>query len=497
LMAGLNRCLFWFHPAAWWLERQLAMLAEQACDDEALLQLGGRETYAQALLDMAAAVKRGGGRLVWEAMAMAKASEVRMRIERILDETRQVSQGVSRLRWAALLTCSLPMIYVASVAQLVPARAQEQSQIAHTANAGQPDFGQMEQFVAAHPDDLEARSKLIRDYFLYSIKQPRLNHIFWMIQNHPESDLTALNSTGILPRTSPTNDESDYQTAANLWRQQVAVHAGDAHVLANAARFLGQAGGDPDEAERLLNQARSLDSRTNSYTQQLGRLYFNSLLANAGDAAFPAGPANPSFAAKTRSELEASTDSTLLSYVGSQLSSLGRSPNAVGPAQVDLTAHPAIADLVDLGNRLVARGRPLAGQQMPVFAIPRQNRSMQNAPAPPPPPPVAPMAAGTEPKPAVPQMIRVGGLVQAAKLMNKIQPGYPQAARDAGIEGVVELQIVIAKDGTIASTQVIDGNPILAAAAQQAVAQWQYKPTLLNGEPVQVTTSVNIPFTLQ
>jgi len=97
LLAGVNRCVFWFHPAAWWLERQLAALAEQACDDAALLEMGQRESYAQALLDMAAAVKSGEGRLVWEAMAMAKASEVRMRIERILDETRQIPRGLSRL----------------------------------------------------------------------------------------------------------------------------------------------------------------------------------------------------------------------------------------------------------------------------------------------------------------------------------------------------------------------------------------------------------------
>ena len=89
LLAGVTRCIYWFHPLAWWLERRLATLAEQACDDSALL-LVDSQPYAQALLDMAAAVKTAQGRLVWEAMAMAKAAEVRKRIERILDETRQI-----------------------------------------------------------------------------------------------------------------------------------------------------------------------------------------------------------------------------------------------------------------------------------------------------------------------------------------------------------------------------------------------------------------------
>jgi beta-lactamase regulating signal transducer with metallopeptidase domain len=67
VLAGLNRCIFWFHPLAWWLERRLAFLAEQACDDSALL-LVGTGPYAQVLLDMAAAVKTGQGRLVWEVL---------------------------------------------------------------------------------------------------------------------------------------------------------------------------------------------------------------------------------------------------------------------------------------------------------------------------------------------------------------------------------------------------------------------------------------------
>src|ERR1017187_6811249 len=122
-LAALNRCVFWFNPLAWWMERRLAFLAEQACDDAALLATGAREPYAEALLDMAAAVKTGHGRMVWEAMAMARTVEVRKRIERILDETRQIPRGLTRARWTALLACSLPLLYAASVAKLAPAQA--------------------------------------------------------------------------------------------------------------------------------------------------------------------------------------------------------------------------------------------------------------------------------------------------------------------------------------------------------------------------------------
>lgn len=451
MLAGVNRCLFWFHPAAWWLEGKLAALAEQACDDGALLQLEGRQNYAQALLNMASQVKRGDGRLTWEAMAMAKASEVGMRIDRILDETRQIPRGLTRLYWVALAAGSLPLIYFVSVAQLAPAMAQERPAVA-AHSVGQLDFGQMEQYVAAHPDDLEVRGKLIRDYFLYSIVQPRLNHIYWMIQNHPESELTALNSTGILPRTTPLmNTEQDYQTAASLWRAQVAIHAGDARVQANAARFLAQNPSEWDEAERLLTSARSLDGGTPAYTQQLARLYATAMIESAG------GFSNIGFAEKAKSELYNSTDGLLLLQTANQLN-----------------GQPGLADL---RTRLLARSQMFGVR---LGAGPREP---------------APMAATV--KPFVPTVVRVGGNVQQSKLKNAVQPVYPQAARDAGIEGTVELSVLIGRDGTVKSTDVTAGNPILAAAAQEAVMQWTYSPTLLNAFPVEVKTTVQVPFRLQ
>jgi GWxTD domain-containing protein len=123
LLAGLNKCIFWFHPLAWWMERKLALLAEEASDDCVLLVLGDRQRYASALLEMAAAVRAGRRRLLWEAIAMAKPSEVRQRIERVLDETSQISRGVTKGRWAALLLSSVPLLYGAAAFQLETVQA--------------------------------------------------------------------------------------------------------------------------------------------------------------------------------------------------------------------------------------------------------------------------------------------------------------------------------------------------------------------------------------
>jgi protein TonB len=112
------------------------------------------------------------------------------------------------------------------------------------------------------------------------------------------------------------------------------------------------------------------------------------------------------------------------------------------------------------------------------------------APPPPPPPKVE------APKPVTPQRIRVGGNVQAAMAIRAPKPSYPPLAKQARIQGVVRLNAVIGKDGTIQDLKAASGHPLLVPAALEAVRQWLYKPTLLNGEPVEVVTVIDVNFTL-
>jgi len=93
-------------------------------------------------------------------------------------------------------------------------------------------------------------------------------------------------------------------------------------------------------------------------------------------------------------------------------------------------------------------------------------------------------------------LLEVGGDVQMAKLLRKVIPVYPQLARSARISGVVRLIGIIAKDGTIQNLQVVSGHPLLTQAAVEAVRQWVYKPTLLNGTPVEVIAPIEVNFTL-
>jgi protein TonB len=117
--------------------------------------------------------------------------------------------------------------------------------------------------------------------------------------------------------------------------------------------------------------------------------------------------------------------------------------------------------------------------------------SVPSAAPPPPPPPKK-----EEPKPVTPSRIKVGGNVQSAKLVRQPRPVYPPLAKQARISGVVKLSAVISKDGTIQHLEVMSGHPLLVPSALDAVKQWVYQPTLLNGEPVEVQTQIDVNFTL-
>jgi protein TonB len=100
------------------------------------------------------------------------------------------------------------------------------------------------------------------------------------------------------------------------------------------------------------------------------------------------------------------------------------------------------------------------------------------------------------PKVATPQRIRVSQGVTQGMIIRKIQPAYPPLARQARIQGPVVLQAEIGKDGSITNLRLISGHPMLAPAAIEAIKQWKYKPYILNGEPVEVETTITFNFTL-
>jgi protein TonB len=108
---------------------------------------------------------------------------------------------------------------------------------------------------------------------------------------------------------------------------------------------------------------------------------------------------------------------------------------------------------------------------------------LEAPPPPPPPPPPAP--------------VRVGGNIKPPTQLKRVNPVYPPIAQSARVQGVVIIEAVIGPDGNVAEAKVLRSIPLLDSAALDAVKQWQYTPTLLNGVPVPVIMTVTVNFTLQ
>jgi periplasmic protein TonB len=108
---------------------------------------------------------------------------------------------------------------------------------------------------------------------------------------------------------------------------------------------------------------------------------------------------------------------------------------------------------------------------------------LPSAPPPPPPPPSAP--------------VRVGGNIKAPTKTRNVNPVYPPIAQSARVQGVVIIEATIGPDGRVKDAKVLRSIPLLDQAALDAVKQWQFTPTLLNGVPVPVIMTVTVNFTLQ
>jgi TonB family protein len=126
-----------------------------------------------------------------------------------------------------------------------------------------------------------------------------------------------------------------------------------------------------------------------------------------------------------------------------------------------------------------AQGRP----SMAFSAAPGQ------APPPPPPPPPPPGMDGTAP-------VRVGGSIKPPVKLRDVKPVYPPIALESRVQGVVIIEIVVDTAGFVSDGKILRGQPLLDQAALDAVRQWQFQPTLLNGAPVPVIMTVTVNFTL-
>ncbi len=532
LAAAVNRCVFWFHPLAWWLERNLSNLAEQAADDASLLATGDRRAYARLLVNMAQAVQQGGRRMAWEALAMARPSGVSRRVEAALDERRKLSAGVGRARAAAVLACAVVLGTVAASARLVAqqARAEQVMRFGIPANPQRQTaerVSELEAQVAANSDDFTARQALIMHYNSAGDREAWKRHLIAYIERWPESAWLSSPTFRVMVQLPRMADASDYAELRQVWDRMLQQRPDDPRVAFNAALTMRYAGAYQDAAALLRKvQEREPENRRIS-SVELVDVYVDAIVAGEGR---PVG-----FAQEARRELLASSDPTALLTAGSRLEQWmmmhpGTSSTLEPLAKsISECLRELGVELQQGGARMPARGvgggvagGVGGGVRTGVAAgvaggVPGGVRTGAMAGAPQgiagglpggirdpntgivtaaPAPVIAQAVEAFPPPPEGVQRIRVGGAIQAVRLEHHENPEYPPLARQARVQGVVRFNALIGADGYIRDLTLTSGHPLLVPAAQQAVRRWKYQVTLLNGQPVEVITTIDIPFSL-
>ncbi|MGA2880692.1 MAG: energy transducer TonB [Bryobacteraceae bacterium] len=329
--------------------------------------------------------------------------------------------------------------------------------------------------VLQNPEDLQARFSLLQFYWDTAPsasrvdsgrRSARLEHILYLVEHHPEATMSGFKLAYVYRANGPYANAADHDEVRDQWIESAQSHPRDNAVALNAVKFLEVE--DRDDAEQVLRRAMAADAGNREMAANLGFLYAMEILGN-----------DPDLVQHAQNELEQSFNAIVLAAAGTALPNLA--VHGSGGRIVD-------EKIFDLANGLSARARQLAPDDpdiqgpMPLikyFVAGQDGRG----------------ASPPSPQPAsAPSRIKVGENVQAMNLIRKTQPQYPEAARTAGITGDVRLSVIIGRDGTVQNVQLISGHPLLVQAAVEAVENWLYKPTLLNGAPVEVATTVTVSF---
>ena len=444
-LAALNRCVFWFHPLAWWLEANLRALAEQACDDASLAHVA-RELYAQTLIDMAAAVRGTKHRVAWEALAMAQGAEVRMRIERILDDARPLSRPMTRSRWTALVLAATPVIFAVALTRPAHVRAEQQPPKPQTSapapTVSRPQDDSELQRARAEVTRLETEiSRFKRDYM------------------------------GKLPEQFQLN-------------------------VSQLNNFQMQVGAANETLGRLQQEKLMLETQMANYQNQLA--YYRSLV----DSPEPLLKRIESLRAQLADAKEMYTDAApLVRRLQTQIGDLERQREYnINPANAkmiqDIEASIALLKVQIQGinmnmdeqlKKIQAFNKVILEYQTRIDASPQLESRYADL-----------MRRYEEAKQQVDYLSqRPADATAGPRLIARHDPEYTPEARQARIQGKVELSVTVGADGVLRDIQVVRGlDAGLDNKAIDCVKTWRFRPATVKGEPVAAVILVEVPFRL-
>lgn len=354
LLAAINKCMFWFHPLAWWLERHLAALAETIADEAALAVAPSSEAYAEVLLETASLVGRTPGRLILHGAAMNGPSIAR-RIHRVLSSPAgTVPPRIGAAARATLSIVGILLLWAAAVidfqsiarAQIVHLRGPDDdgAHLGYLATGGPRSFLTADEAAAyarqleANPEDESAREQLLAYDWTHKLKDQRIPLVLWLIQHHPDSVLHGDEIASI-----DAHDPTAYEDAKNLWLAAVNQFPDNPRVLSNAARAIGDS--DMARCIDLMKRAQQIDPAHR--TRALADV--DSLILVNEAAKRPGRWSSPELAARIKNDLLQSNDIALVGSVARSLVEAGAGHALTHPGDLDFVALKATA--LTLTNR--------------------------------------------------------------------------------------------------------------------------------------------------
>ena len=454
LTEELVRSVFWFHPAIWWLLGEIGLAREQAVDHEAIEMTRAREEYVDALLAIAGAKPRLD---LAPAPLFLRRRHLKHRVISIMKEVR-----MSKTRSVSALAASLGILAAACwlVTMTFPLSAQPQmvadgpGVAVDLGNAGIMHRTSIMYPAAAREAKLEGTvlveatvdgaGNVVDARVVSGPNEFRRGVLQSILQWHFTNDGGAGTRQVRVTFTTPPDTPYTVHTPTGDVVRIMPVQPGGS--TSQAAPRAGIVGGVPGGI------VGGVPSRM------------------------------PGLSGKTLKQIDIAG---LTDDAKSRL--MAHLPVRVGDVFSDDTYQRTVAAVHEYDEHMMVGVRTGADDTLhlvisaPGAFVPASGVGSISEPPPP--------ANGVK-------RITIGGNVQSAKLVSQARPSYPPLAKQARISGVVKLQAVLNADGTMKNLAVISGHPLLIPAALEAVRQWVYAPTYLNGEPVEVMTQIDVNFTL-
>ena len=476
LAEELIRSVFWFHPAIWWLLGEIGLAREQVVDRQVVELTRSRDEYLDALLAIAGAKPRLD---LAPAPLFLRKRHLKQRVLSIMKEvrmskTRSISSLAAGLGLLALacwfVTATFPLAAAPqTVADGPGVTVDTGGAVMHRASIVYPEAARAKrvQGVVTVEATVDSSGNVVDTRVLNGPMELRRAAQQSVLNWHFAVDTSAstrivkvsfdLSGLPVEPATAASITPAPLDAASRIATEEQ-IKALRAQMTDRASQLQQQ---DPATRQQSIARLNEVQTQLNSLTRQLGP---PSLAGQRVSRISIYG-----LSEQSRNDLTA----RLPVHVGDTLAA-----DSVDRVRAEVRAFD---EHLNVGSAS-ANGEVALNIQMPGSSMSGEVGITSSSSIP-------PAADGTK-------RITIGGNVQQSKLVSQPRPVYPPLAKQARIQGVVHLQALISKEGNVVNLAVISGHPLLIPSALEAVQQWVYQKTLLNGEPVEVMTQIDVNYTL-